>query len=185
MKRKIETDSVCAFGQYQKKIAEFGGAVLDRLAVRWALSKDGEEVRKDLGYRACEQFVCLVYVNFLMAMITRIRTLIVAIGGMYVLILIGANQYPFEPKAPLQLLLIVLLVFIVGVVATVFAQIHRDNTLSHLTHTEPGELGTDFWIRMASFVALPLFTLFTSQFPSVSRFFYSWIRPAIEGLNTH
>jgi hypothetical protein len=36
---------------------------------------------------------------------------------------------------------------------------------------------------MTSFVALPLFTLLTSQFPSMNRLFYSWVRPAIEALN--
>jgi hypothetical protein len=36
---------------------------------------------------------------------------------------------------------------------------------------------------MASFVALPVVTLFASEFPSLSRVVYSWIRPAIESLN--
>ena len=102
---------------------------------------------------------------------------------MYVLILIGTTQYPFEPKAAIQLLLVALLACIVAVVGLVFAQIHRDTTLSYITDTRPGELGGDFWVRMASFVALPLFSLFASQFASVNRAFYSWIRPAIEALN--
>jgi hypothetical protein len=65
---------------------------------------------------------------------------------MYVLILIGTAQYPFEPKAAVQLMLVLLLAYIVAVVAMVFAQIHRDTTLSHVTRTEPGELGGDFWV---------------------------------------
>jgi hypothetical protein len=171
------------FGIYQTGVARAAASVMDCMARRWAQWKEGTDGHDDPYFRACERFVCLVYVNFLVAMLTRIRTLIVAAGGMYVLILIGTTQYPFEPKAAIQLLLVALLVYIVSVVSMVFAQIHRDTTLSNLTGTSPGELGIDFWIRMGSFAALPLFTLFTSQFPSVSRFFYSWIRPAIEGLN--
>jgi hypothetical protein len=38
-------------------------------------------------------------------------------------------------------------------------------------------------LRMASFVALPLFSLFASQFPEIGRFFYSWLEPALQALN--
>jgi len=68
-------------------------------------------------------------------------------------------------------------------VGMVFAQIHRDAILSRITDTQPGELGGDFWVRMTSFVSLPLVSLIASQFPSVNRAFYSWIQPAIEALN--
>jgi hypothetical protein len=185
-RRKLEHDVLTEFGKYQEAVANAASKALDLLDKYWKKTKDEAEhppADEDFKARACERFVCLVYVNFLLAMLTRIRTLTIAIGGMYVLLLIGAIQYPFEPKAILQVLLVVLLVGIVAVVGTVFAEIHRDTTLSHLTDTTPGELGIDFWVRMASFVALPVVTLFASEFPSLSRVVYSWIRPAIESLN--
>jgi hypothetical protein len=185
-KQESQLRLILQFGKYQEEVSKAAAIALDYLAERWAREKE-EENRPadniDLEVRACERFVCFVYVNCLLTLLTRIRTLIVAIGGMYVLILIGTTQYPFEPKDGVQLLLVALLAGVIAVVGLVFAQIHRDATLSHITDTYPGELGSDFWIRMGSFVALPLFTLFTSQFPSVNRLFYSWIRPAIESLN--
>jgi hypothetical protein len=102
---------------------------------------------------------------------------------MYVFILIGITQYPFEPRGAIQVTLVLLLAFIVVVVGMVLAQIYRDATLSTITETTPGELGRDFWVRMTGFVALPLFSLLASQFPSVNRFFYSWLQPAIQALN--
>jgi hypothetical protein len=185
-RRETELVLVRRFGGYRERIGKVAGIAFDYMARHWSQQREEEERVADataLRVRACERFVCLVYVNVLLAALTRIRSLIVAIGGMYVLILIGATQYLFEPRAAIQLLLAALLAYIVAVVGLVFAQIHRDAILSRLTDTQPGELGRDFWVRMASFVALPLFSLFASQFPSVNRLFYSLIRPAIEALN--
>ncbi len=189
MRRKAERELIRQFGRVQTAVAEAAGAALDYLAQSWcmqieeanSLAEDGRE--KDPKIRACERVVCLSYIDFLLAALIRIRTLIIAIGGMYVLTILGVTQYPFEPKGTIQVMLFVVLAFIVGVVGTVFAQIHRDTTLSNITDTTPGELGRDFWFRMASFVALPLFSLLATQFPSVNRFFYSWLQPAIQALN--
>ena len=187
--REAERELIRQFGKYQAQVAKVTGRALDLLARRWAEHKEEKKLLVDtdttyeLGMRAWERCVCMVYVNFLLVMLVRIRTLIVAIGGMYVLTLIGITQYPFEPKATVQILLIVLLAFVVVVVGLVFSQIHRDAILSYITDTKPGELGSDFWFRMVSFTALPLFSLLASQFPSVNRFFYSWLQPAIQALN--
>lgn len=207
-RRKKERKLIREFGTYQKISAGAAGQALDLLADDWDNTK--EEVKpsrfeaavpwrsgddrnavssklraeeNDSQLRACVRFVCMSYTSFIMVILVRIRTLIVAIGGMYVLTLVAISQYPFEPKGALQLLLVALLAFVVAIVGLVFAQIHRDNVLSNLTDTKPGELGIDFFIRMASFIALPLFSLLASQFPSVNRFFYSWLQPAVEALN--
>ncbi len=206
--RRRELEVIYEFGKYQKMSSRLAGKALDRLARHWSTKQEEakrtsldtlvpflpladntlrsqrtHDEQNELEARACERFVCMSYVSFVLVMLVRIRTLIVAVGGMYVLTLIGISQYPFEPKGALQLLLVVLLAFVVSVVGLVFAQMHRDNILSNLTDTKPGELGVDFYIRMASFVALPLFSLLASQFPSVNRFFYSWLQPAVEALN--
>jgi hypothetical protein len=207
-RRKEETDLIREFGAYQELASEAAGGALDLLAdawdntkeetkpsrieaaVPWASGDDSNAVvsklkdeENDSQLRACKRLVCMSYTSFIMVMLVRIRTLILAIGGMYVLTLVAISQYPFEPKGALQLLLVALLAFVIAIVGLIFAQIYRDTILSNLTDTKPGELGIDFFIRMASFVALPLLSLMASQFPSMNRFFYSWLQPAIEALN--
>jgi antibiotic biosynthesis monooxygenase (ABM) superfamily enzyme len=76
-----------------------------------------------------------------------------------------------------------LLVYVIAVVTLVLAQLHRDATLSNLTNTKPGELGSDFWIRATSFIVLPLLTFLASQFPQINRLLYSWLEPALRALN--
>jgi hypothetical protein len=70
----------------------------------------------------------------------------------------------------------------VGAVAFVYGQMHRDTTLSHITDTKPGDLGWEFWLRIGSFVALPLFSLITSQYPEMSGVLYFWVEPAMRAM---
>jgi hypothetical protein len=188
-RRRAQQKLITQFGHFQERVALAARDALVYLAGRWQHEKEepkrhrGQETAEELKVRACERFVSLVYVSFLLVALARMRSLIIAISGMYILILLALTLYPFEPRPAIQIYLIVMLVFIVSVVGLVFAQIHRDATLSHITDTTPGELGADFYLRMASFVALPLFTFFASQFPEIGRTFYSWLEPALQALN--
>jgi hypothetical protein len=189
-RRERELRLTQEFRCLQLDTALVAGRALDGLAERWNRDQerpseggDGKRTEDEPGVRACEQFVCLVYVSFLLVVLMRIRSLTMAIGGMYILVWVGINSYPFHPRASIAALSALLLVYILAVVTAVFAQMHRDNTLSHLTNTKPGELGKDFWIRTTSFAALPLFTYLAAQFPQINRFLYSWLEPALQALH--
>jgi hypothetical protein len=132
--------------------------------------------------RFAEDFVCLFYFNFIVSVFMRMRTLVMTVAGIYVLMLLSFSCYPFEPKAAFHTLTILLFLLIFGLVGVVFAQMHRDATLSRITNTKPGELGLDFWIRLASFAAVPLFSLLTAQFPGISGLLFSWMQPALQAL---
>lgn len=131
---------------------------------------------------ACEEFVALLYTAFILVVLVRIRGLIVASGGMYVFLLAALSVYPFQPQVIIRTTLMVLLVVIVAVVGFVYAQMHRDSTLSYITDTKPGELGINFWIRILSFVAVPVFGLLASQYPEIGNIFSSWVEPAVNAL---
>jgi len=132
--------------------------------------------------RFAEDFVCLFYFNFIASVFMRMRTLVMTVAGIYVLMLLSFSCYPFEPKAAFHTLTILLFFLIVGLVGFVFAQMHRDATLSRITDTKPGELGLDFWIRLVSFAAVPLVSLLTAQFPGIGGVLFSWMQPALQAL---
>jgi hypothetical protein len=188
-RRRREQAVSCKNQAVQVKIAEAAGHALDLLAAAWERGREKSSwpalgaMAEQKCDRALERFVCLMYVSFLLVVLVRLRTLIMAIAGMYILLLVAMTAYPFQPRATIVGLLALLLAVILGVVALVFAQLHRNNTLSHLTDTTPGELGSDFWIRLTSFAALPLATFFASQFPQLNRMLYSWFEPALQALN--
>lgn len=134
-------------------------------------------------YRAmAEEYVALVYVNFLVSVLLRIRTLVISAGGMYVFIVLSMNTYPFEPHPALQTLAVVLLVVMGAAVGYVYAEMHRETILSRLTSTAPGELGLDFWIKFASAAAIPVFSLLAAQFPGINQFLFSWLEPALQAM---
>jgi hypothetical protein len=149
-----------------------------------AEDKQRAHVKENLAERlqACQELIALLYTNFIIVVLIRIRTLIVSIGGMYIFLLLALSIYPFQPQLGIRFSLMMLLAGIVFVVGMVYAQMHRDTILSYITDTRPGELGADFWIRIITFVALPLLSLVASQFPEISLGLTTWIEPALKAL---
>jgi hypothetical protein len=67
-------------------------------------------------------------------------------------------------------------------IVVVYSQMHRDATLSHLTNTKPGELGTEFWLKLLGLGIGPVLGLLTSVFPEFSDFFFSWLQPGLSSV---
>ncbi len=190
---------VTSYEDLQMKIAKTCAAALKYLQPTWwedeglILSEvaSGEDSKKDkdkdspdlsLSTRLAERFVALVYLNFILSVILRMRTLTITVAGLYICLLLSVNSYPFEPRIALRSVAILMLIVVVGMVGYVSAQVHRDSILSLVTQTKPGELGIEFWLRMGAFVALPLFSLLVSQFPSLNNAVFSWLEPAVNAL---
>lgn len=175
----------------QKEMARTGAVMIRDVLKPWwdeeaapAVSSDARLEKVPLvPVRAmAEEYAALVYVNFLVSVLLRIRTLVICAGGVYVFIVLAMNTYPYEPHPALQTLAVLLLVVMVGAVGYVYAEMHRESILSRLTSTAPGELGADFWIKLASAAAIPIFSLLASQFPSINQFLFSWLEPALQAM---
>jgi hypothetical protein len=171
---ETESDLVIGFGKQSERNLVGPNPVYE-LDSRLKLQE-----KEPKGTDLAEDFVCQIYVNYILRMLLRMKTLVIAIGGMYVFALLSFASYPFEPKSFFHTLMILLLALIVGIVGLVLAQMHRDATLSRITDTKPGELGLDFWFRLVAFVAVPLFSLLASQFPEIGNFLFSWMQPALQ-----
>ena len=59
---------------------------------------------------------------------------------------------------------------------------HRDATLSLITDTTPGELGTEFWLKLIGFAAGPILGLLAATFPELTGSLFSWLQPGLESL---
>jgi hypothetical protein len=129
-----------------------------------------------------EEYAALTYVNFLVTVLLRMRTMVINAIGIYVLIVISMNVYPFEPHPALQTLAIVLLASLGAAVGIAYAEMHREAILSRLTSTGTGELGWDFWLKLLSAVAIPVFSLLAVQFPQINQFLFSWLEPALQAV---
>jgi hypothetical protein len=186
------------------KIAIAAGATLEYLTKKWEDEPDeertdargnneteihchchtdeSESAKGKRATKAAEYFVALVYASFIQAVLIRLRCLMIGVCGMFVFIIASFNAYPFSPKGSLNSLSIFLLLVIAGVIGLVFGQIRRDATLSRITDTAAGQLGADFWLKLAQFGALPILSLLTSLYPEVGSFLFSWLEPAMQAL---
>jgi hypothetical protein len=89
------------------------------------------------------------------------------ISTTFALAIMAWNSYPFQPRQVIDWMFTLLLIILGSGVVWVFAQMYRDPILSRITHTTPNELGMEFYLRVASFGAIPLLTWLAYHFPDV------------------
>ena len=133
--------------------------------------------------QVAEEFVALTYAAYLSVVIVRMRTLVQVAIGIYVALLLSISVYPFEPNPALFTIAVAEFLLGGGVVGYVYAQMHRDATLSRLTSTKEGELDGQFWFQLVGAGAVPLLTLLAGQFPIINQFVVRLLEPALQALN--
>jgi hypothetical protein len=148
----------------------------DAASTSMPLQADEEHVRN------AEEFVCLTYLGFIQNILGRLRTLATTIMVLFIATTIALSIFPYDPRQVLSAILIVLFVILGTVVVKVYAEMHHDATLSHVTNTKPGALDTEFWFKVLAFGFAPLVGLLTRIFPGISDFIFAWIQPSISSL---
>jgi hypothetical protein len=189
-----------SFSKFQESIASASGTLLAKLLVpAWkseeeslvvGITKDEKDdaaqnrppQAKEKHIQNAEEFVCLNYLGFIQNILGRLRTMAVTITLLLIVSTVATSTYPFDPQQALSAVLIVLFVIVGVVIVKVYADMHRDATLSHVTNTKPGELGTEFWFKILGFGFAPLIGLMTRIFPSMTDFIFSWLQPGISSL---
>jgi hypothetical protein len=191
-----------SFKRFQESIASASGTLLTKLLVpAWRMeeaslvvgpSKDEKEKEedasnhppqpKDRHIQNAEEFVCLNYLGFIQNVLGRLRTMALTIILLFLVATVATSSYPFDPQQALSAVLIVLFVIVGAVIVKVYADMHRDATLSHVTKTKPGELGAEFWFKIVGFGFAPLIGLLTRIFPGITDFIFSWLQPGISSL---
>jgi hypothetical protein len=136
----------------------------------------------DTTMRAIEHFLCLFYVNIILVPLRRLQTLILAMAGVFVFVLLSYSSYPFESRESFHVLLISIFFVISLVVGIVYGQMYSNPLLGRITSATPGELGLDFWVRLGTFVFIPLLSLLSVQFPEINSFLFSWLQPALQSI---
>jgi len=136
----------------------------------------------DEHIRNTEEFVCLAYLGFIQNVLGRLRTMALTIVLLFIATALAMSSYPFDPRQPLSAVLVGLFVGVGTVMVKVYAEMHRDATLSHVTNTKPGELGSEFWLKLVGFGFAPLVGLLTRVFPGITDFVLSWLQPGLSSL---
>ncbi|MBV9039270.1 MAG: hypothetical protein JO182_32610 [Acidobacteriaceae bacterium] len=101
----------------------------------------------------------------------------------FLLVVIALNRYAFRSHSIIDWSLVGLFIVVSIGVISVFAQADRDAILSRNTGTEEGKLDRHFFTHLISYGAVPSLVLISTHFPVVGRFFFSWVKPAIEAIH--
>jgi hypothetical protein len=195
---RLRVGDLSSFTNFQKSIANASGTLFSQLLVpAWRMEekslvvapvKDEKEETalppqaEDARIRNAEEFVCLNYLSFVQNALGRLRTMAMTIIALFVASAAAMSSYPFDPRQGLSAVLIALFVIAGTVIVKVYADMHRDATLSHVTNTKPGELGTEFWFKIVGFGIAPLIGLLTRIFPGITDFIFAWLQPGIASL---
>lgn len=189
------------FREFQKSIASASGILLSKLLVpEWQTEKESLVIdptakgdkdddsleppppSKAVHIRNAEEFVCLNYLGFIQNVLGRLRTMAMTVLVLFLASTLAMSTYPFDPREALSGVLIALFIIVGAAIVKVYADMHRDATLSHVTNTRPGELGPEFWFKILGFGFAPLVGILTRVFPGITDFVFSWLQPGISSL---
>jgi len=131
---------------------------------------------------AAEEFFVLPYVGFIQNILGRIRTIVLGSLWLFVASTLAVSSYPFDPLPTLGGIFLVVFAIVGSTMILIYAQMHRDATLSYITGSEPGELGGEFWRQLFTFGVGPLLGLLTTLFPSITDFVVSWLQPSSQAI---
>jgi hypothetical protein len=162
-------------------------SLIQKVEISAVAKDDGDKqpefaLAADPWVRAGEVFFVLPYVGFIQNTIGRIRSIAMSILALFVAATIAVSSYPFDPLPTIGAIFLILFALVGVVVILVYAEMHRDATLSYITNTRPGELGLDFWGRLFAFGVGPLIGLLTTLFPSLTDFVVSWLQPGAQAI---
>ena len=132
--------------------------------------------------RLAEEFFALPYLGFVQNILGRTRTIAMGMLWLFVAATISVASYPFDPRPFLGGIFLFVFGLVGAIIFFVYAGMHRDTTLSYVTNTNPGELGTDFWIKLIALGAGPLLALLTALFPDAAGFVTSWLMPGVQAI---
>jgi hypothetical protein len=127
-----------------------------------------------------EELLAVRYVALIRSILVNSRYLMLFVSSAFVFAIIAWNSYPFQPRQLIDWCFTLLLVFLGCGFIWVFAQMHRNAILSRITDTKPNELGRDFYIRIATFGAIPVLTWFAYQFPEIGGGLFKILQPSLQ-----
>jgi|HubBroStandDraft_4_1064222.scaffolds.fasta_scaffold00098_20 hypothetical protein len=145
-----------------------------------AKDSETEAVCMSAYVRAGEEFVVLPYLGFIQNILGRVRTIAFSIVSLFVAATLGVSSYPFDPLPVIGAVFLILFALVGVTMIFVYSEMSKDSTLSHIANTNPGELGMEFWVKMATLGIGPLIGLLTTLFPSMTDFVVSFLQPGAQ-----
>jgi hypothetical protein len=131
---------------------------------------------------AAEEFVCFHYIAYIQNIAARLRTMTFSMILLFVSVCFSISFYPFVPRTEISVWMILNLALIGLAVAFVYAEMDRDEIMSYIANTKPGQLGAEFWIKLFGFLIGPVIGILTTQFPAIADSALRWLQPGLDAI---
>jgi hypothetical protein len=138
---------------------------------------------KDTPEMLAAEVIALRYLAYIRYVMRHLLNLLSFITTGFILMILALNCYPFQMLTLIRWYVTILFVLISAVLVYAFQEMSRNEILSRITDTKAGSLDGGFYTRVVSVGALPVLAVVASHFPSVGRFLFSWVQPAISALH--
>lgn len=146
------------------------------------VAKEDETAPEADRWKRMEEYVALRYVAFIRGVLTNVRLWLILQAAVFSLVLLSLNVYSFEPHQSLIWSFTAIFAVIGAVAIQVLMQAHKDDVISRITGTTANKLDLQFYIRIATLGAVPLFTLLATHFPSLGHYLSSFFQPGLDAL---
>jgi hypothetical protein len=129
-----------------------------------------------------EELIALRLLVFVRYVIRQLRNFVGFIIAGFIVSILSLHAYPFQATRWIGITTVIVFVIIGAGIVFVFAEMDKDAILSRITDTQANHVGKTFFVRLATFGALPLLTVLASQFPSIGQMISTWLQPAIDAV---
>jgi hypothetical protein len=129
-------------------------------------AKEYDEVSRLLPWQqTAEKFLCLLYISFIQAIISRLHRLMVSIAALFSSFTVAVAIYPFAPMQPFLLGGVTFLIVLAVAFYLVFSQMDTNPVLSRIVNGDERKLAWSFYGKFAESIALPALTIISSLLP--------------------
>lgn len=137
-----------------------------------------------LWLRQAEDLVAIQRVMFINRIFSALRSQLAFVAVGFVLLLLAFNLFPFQPLRLMMTVLGALMLVILPVTLWIFIRLERDEVLSYISHSPPGQLSLTgpFIGRLIAYIGVPLLTFLIAQIPWLRALFVEVISPILMGL---
>ncbi len=148
-----------------------------------ALHTPRPEYLKEEPATICGELVAFRFLAFINFVLWHIDNLVTYVSVGFLLLVIALSSYAFRARTIIDWMLILLFAVLTAGIVIVFAQADRDAILSRISGTEEGKLDRHFFTHLISYGGIPALVLLSTHFPTIGRFFFSWVKPALEAIH--
>jgi hypothetical protein len=147
------------------------------------VKREKKDLAEQKAFFLASEFVAWRYIAYIRYVTLHLENLLAFMSFGFVLIVLSLSSYPFVSQRLIGWLIGVMFAILGIGIVRVYAQMDRDATLRRITKTESGKLGGAFYLKLASFGALPILALLSAYFPTIGSFLGSLVQPAVQALH--